>query len=95
MPTGLSRYGTASGNCASCIGSLSALRWLLSAAGPRTIHTASTSKITPPAIDSDPMVKCSSVRSSSPSTISTTATVAAVVSILRCTGSWPPDPGKP
>ena len=31
------------------------------------------------------MVKCSSVRSSSPSTISSTATVAAVVSILRCT----------
>ena len=54
-------------------------------AGPSTIHTATTSKITPPAMDSDPIVKCSRTRSSSPSTISRTATVAAVVSILRST----------
>ena len=67
------------------MGSLPAVRWLLLAAGPSTIHTATTSKITPPAMDSDPIVKCSSTRSSSPSTISTTATVAAVVSIVRST----------
>ena len=52
--------------------------------GDSTIHTASTSKITPP-IDRDPIVKCSSARSSSPSPMRSTATVAAVVSILRST----------
>src|ERR1700761_5331071 len=36
-------------------------------------------------MDSDPMLKCSRVRSSSPSTMSRTATEAAVVSILRST----------
>ena len=78
MPTGLSRYGTASGNWASCIGSLPTLRWLLSVGGASTIQTAITSKITPPAIDKDPIVKCSKTRNSSPSTMSSTATVAAV-----------------
>ena len=85
MPTGLSRYGTASGNCASCIGSFPALRSLPLDGGESTIHTASTSKITPPAIDKDPIVKCSNARSNSPSTMRITATAAAVVSILRST----------
>ena len=61
------------------------MRWLLLAGGARTIHTASTSKITPPAIDKDPIVKCSKARSSSPSPMRITATAAAVVSILRST----------
>ena len=85
MPTGLSKYGTANGNCASCIGSFPAVWWLLRSDGASTIHTASTSKITPPAIDNDPIVKCSNARNNSPSTMSTTATTAAVVSILRST----------
>ena len=50
-----------------------------------TIHTAWKSKITPPAIDGEPTVRCSKTRSSSPSTIKTRATVAAVTSIFRCT----------
>jgi len=58
---------------------------LVLAGGPSAIPTASTSKITPPAMDNDPMLKCSSVRSNSPSTTSIRATVAAVVGILRCT----------
>jgi hypothetical protein len=53
--------------------------------GASTIHTASTSKITPPAMDRDPIVKCNNARSCSPSTMSTTATVAAVIIILRST----------
>src|SRR6266516_2929994 len=85
MPTGLSRYGTASGNRASCIGSFPAVLWLLPSGGESTIHTASTSKITPPAIDNDPIQKCSKLRNSSPSTIISRATAAAVVSILRST----------
>ena len=60
------------------------MRWL-SPDWPSTIHTASTSKITPPAIDKDPTVKCSNARNSSPSTISIRATVAAVTIILRST----------
>ena len=86
MPTGFSRYGTASGNRASCIGSFSAVEWSAPPpGGASTIHTARTSKITPPAIDKEPIEKCSKARSNSPSTIRIRATVPAVTSIVRCT----------
>ncbi len=35
--------------------SFPAVLWLLPSGGESTIHTASTSKITPPAIDNDPI----------------------------------------
>ena len=57
------------------------MNWPLVPGCPSTIQTASTNKITPPAIDNDPIVKCSSARSSSPSTMSIRATVAAVTII--------------
>ncbi len=62
MPAGLSRYGTARGNTAIRSGSRPLIASLsCGSADPRTIVTAMITRMMPPAIDSDPVEKWSSL----------------------------------